>query len=85
MKKPEEKKRFGEIVRERSLLAAPTIIIVYPIVGFIIGYLLARQFNWPMWITMIPMLLGLIQAIREVYNLSKKVYSENGQSDERDL
>lgn len=77
MKKPERQKRFGEIVRERSLYAAPTIIIVYPIVGFLIGYFLARQFDWPMWTAMIPMLLGLIQAIREVYNLSKKVYGES--------
>ena len=72
------KKTFGEIIRERALYAAPTIIIVYPIVGYLIGYLTVRYLHWPFWVPIVTMVAGLIQAIRELHALSRKIYGNEG-------
>jgi len=72
------RKSIGQSVREGSLYSAPTIIIVYPIVGFALGYMGYKLWGWPIWISMITMLLGLIQGIREIYKLSKKIYGDDG-------
>ena len=72
------KKSVGQKVREGSLYSASTIIITYPLVGFGLGYLGHYLWGWPKWISMITTILGLIQAIREVYKLSKKVYGDDG-------
>lgn len=53
------------------------MIIVFPIVGFFLGYLPTKYWGWPFWVPLITMLLGLVQAIREIYKLSKKVYGNN--------
>jgi len=72
------KKSVGQKVREGSLYSASTIIITYPIVGFALGFLCHKLWGWPVWISMITTILGLVQAIREVYKLSKKVYGDDG-------
>ena len=72
------KKSIGQKVKEGSLYSASTIIITYPIVGFGLGFLCHKLWGWPVWISMITTILGLIQAIREVYKLSKKVYGDDG-------
>jgi F0F1-type ATP synthase assembly protein I len=79
---PRKKKRPGEIYRESSLLAAPTIIIVYPLVGFFLGWLTVRYWSWPDWVMLLTTLGGVVEGIREVYRLSKKI--ERGGSDKAD-
>jgi len=76
------KKRPGELIREGALYATPTILIVYPIVGFLLGYLTVKYLGWPFWVPIVTMLLGLVQAIREVYRLSRKVYGEKTEKDD---
>ena len=75
--KPQRGKSIGEKVREGSLYSAPTIIIVYPIVGFFVGYIPHKLWNWPIWVALITMILGLVQAIREIYKLGKKIYGDD--------
>lgn len=70
---PRRRKRIGEIYREGALYSAPTIIIVYPIVGFVLGWLTVRYWNWPFWVPVVTTVAGLVEAIREVYRLSKKI------------
>ncbi len=75
------KKRPGEMLRERSLYAAPTIIIVYPLVGWFVGWFPYRFWHWPYWVPILTMLMGLAQAIRELYKLSRKIYGrEDGET-----
>jgi len=74
---PRRKKRLGELVRERALYAAPTIIIVYPLVGFTLGYLTVRFWHWPFWVPILTMVMGLVQAIRELHSLSRKIYGKD--------
>jgi len=71
------KKRPGELLREGSLYSAPTIIIVFPIVGYILGWLPVKYLGWPWWVPLITMVMGLVQAIREVYSLSRKIYGDD--------
>jgi len=71
------KKTFGEIVRERALYAAPTIVIVYPLVGYFIGWLTVRYWGWPYWVPIVTMVAALIQAIRELIKLSRRIYDDN--------
>lgn len=71
------KKTFGEIVRERALYAAPTIVIVYPLVGYFIGWLTVRYWSWPYWVPIVTMVAALIQAIRELVKLSRQIYDHN--------
>lgn len=73
----DRKKTFGELVRERALLAAPTIVIVYPLVGWFLGWLTVKYWQWPYWVPILTMLAALIQAIRELAKLSKHIYGSN--------
>ena len=71
------KKRPGELIREGSLMAAPTLIIVYPLVGFGLGWLCVKYLGWPWWVPLLTMMAALVQAIREVTKLAKKVYKDD--------
>jgi len=71
------KKRPGELVREGSLMSAPTIIIVFPLVGYGLGWLGMNYLGWPWWVPILTMVAGLVQAIREVIKLAKKVYKDD--------
>lgn len=62
----------GRLIRQAALASAPTILIVYPLVGFGIGYLGMRLWNWPAWVAIITLLMGLVQGMREVYRLGQK-------------
>jgi hypothetical protein len=63
----------GDWVKNAALMSAPTIIIVYPLVGFGLGYLTVKLWHWPLWVPVITMVMGLIQAMREVIKLGKKL------------
>lgn len=71
--KPGARSRPGQLVRQAALASAPTILIVYPLVGFGIGYLGMRLWNWPAWVAIITLLMGLAEGMREVYRLGKKM------------
>ncbi len=74
---PGRKKRPGEVYRDWSLYSATTIIIVYPVVGFIVGWLMVRFWHWPAWVPALTTVAGVVEGIREVYKLSKKVLGDN--------
>ena len=74
---PDRKKTFGELVRERALLAAPTIVIVYPLVGWFLGWLTVKYWQWPYWVPILTMVAALVQAILELVKLSKHIYNNN--------
>jgi len=71
--KPGRARKSGIDARDAVMLSAPNIIIVFPLVGFGIGYALAKAFHWPMWIAIITLLMGFIQGIREVIRLGEKM------------
>jgi fatty acid desaturase len=74
---PARNKTIGQLVRERTLYAAPTIIIVYPLVGWFVGWLTVRYLHWPFWVPIITMVAAVIQAIRELEGLSKRIYDDD--------
>ena len=55
--------------RNAAMLSAPTILIVYPLVGFGLGYLTVRFWHWPEWVQLVTLLMGFVQGLREVYRL----------------
>jgi F0F1-type ATP synthase assembly protein I len=63
----------GQGIRDAVLFSAPTILIVYPLVGFGLGYLGYRLWHWPQWISIVTLLMGFVQGIREVVSLGKKL------------
>jgi F0F1-type ATP synthase assembly protein I len=55
--------------RNAAMMSAPTILIVYPLVGFGLGYLTVRFWHWPEWVQLVTLLMGFVQGLREVYRL----------------
>ena len=72
-----EKKSGGASLRGAAILSAPTILIVYPLVGFGIGYLTVRLWHWPDWVPIVTLLMGLIQGMRDVYRLGLKIEKDD--------
>lgn len=60
-----------------AMLSAPTILIVYPLVGFGLGYLAVRFWHWPEWVQLITLLMGFVQGLREVYRLGTGTGKKN--------
>ena len=52
-----------------AMMSAPTILIVFPLVGFGLGYLMVRFWHWPEWVQLVTLLMGFVQGLREVYRL----------------
>lgn len=55
------------------MLSAPTILVVYPLVGFGLGYAAVRFLHWPEWVPVLTLVMGLAQGMREVYRLGKRI------------
>ncbi|HDS30615.1 MAG TPA: hypothetical protein ENN67_06165 [Firmicutes bacterium] len=76
--KPSKKTRsFGERYRESAMLAAPTIIIVYPLVGFFIGWLTVKYWSFPEWVMLLTLVGGVAEGIREIFRLNKRISQKN--------
>ena len=62
----------GDLARYAALTSTPYILIVYPIVGFIVGYLPVYYWGWSIIISVVLMVLGLVQGIREVIKIGNR-------------
>ncbi len=49
------------------------MLIVYPLVGFGLGYLTVHYWNWSIMVPVVTMILGLVQGIREVLKIGSKI------------
>ena len=67
----------SDFVKYAALTSTPYIIIVYPIVGFVLGWLPVHFWNWPAWFPVITLVLGLVQGIREVMKVGSRIDSED--------
>jgi F0F1-type ATP synthase assembly protein I len=67
------KKEPGDIAKYAALSSTPTMLIVYPLVGFGLGYLTVHDWNWSIMVPVVTMILGLVQGIREVIKIGKKI------------
>lgn len=63
----------GEIAKYAVLSSTPTMLIVYPLVGFGLGYLTVYYWNWSILVPVVTMVLGLVQGIREVIKIGSKI------------
>jgi len=70
---PNKIRKAADNFKDAALLSAPTMLIVFPLVGFGLGYWLMKIFNWPLWVPVITLVMGFIQGIREVINLGKRL------------
>lgn len=74
----EKRKSFwGLSYKDAALAGAPTLLIVSPIVGFILGYLTVKYWNWPLWVPVLTLIMGFVQGIRETLKMSSKVQKNN--------
>jgi F0F1-type ATP synthase assembly protein I len=51
----------------------PYLLIVYPLVGFGLGYLTVYYWHWTIFVAVATMILGLIQGIREVVKMGENL------------
>jgi F0F1-type ATP synthase assembly protein I len=73
----EKEQSRGAMLRSAALMSAPTILIVFPLVGFALGYLTVKLWHWPLWVPVVTLLMGFVQGMREVYGLGKKLERED--------
>lgn len=67
------KEEPGDIAKYAVLSSTPTMLIVYPLVGFGLGYLTVYYWNWSILVPVVTMVLGLVQGIREVIKIGGKI------------
>ncbi|MFH1677173.1 MAG: AtpZ/AtpI family protein [bacterium] len=66
-------RKAADNFRDAAMLSAPTMLIVFPLVGFALGCWLAHIFHWPLWVAVITLLMGFVQGIREVIKLGNRL------------
>jgi F0F1-type ATP synthase assembly protein I len=64
---------LGKKIQNAAMMSTANIIIAYPLVGFGVGWLLVRYLHFPDWVMVVTMILGLVQGIREILNISRRM------------
>jgi len=71
--------RFQGLRNAGLLLAIPTLLIVSPLVGFLIGGWLDRRLRTSPWLAIIGLILGFAAAGRETYTIYRRYLAEEEQ------
>ena len=65
------------------LLSVPTLLIAGPLVGLFLGRWVGQRFHVEPWGTALGVMLGFVAAGREIYQIIRRVQSEEEESDKR--
>lgn len=68
-----DKKGRSDFARYAAFTSTPYMLIVYPLVGFGLGYLTVYYWHWSIFVPVVTMVLGLVQGIREVLKIGEKL------------
>ena len=71
--KKDNEPKYGNV----ALMSAPTMLIVFPLVGWGLGYLAVKYWHWPAWVQIVTLLMGLVQGMREVYRLGMQIEKDD--------
>ncbi|MCX6645545.1 MAG: hypothetical protein NTY09_04185 [bacterium] len=73
LKRDTEDKGGSDLARYAAFTSTPYSLIVYPLVGFGLGYLTVYYWHWSIFVAVATMILGLIQGIREVVKIGENL------------
>ncbi len=77
MAKPPEKDSYAALRSAGLLLAIPTLLIIAPLAGFFLGWLLERWVHASPWLSIVGLVLGFVAAGRETRNLYRRAMAED--------
>ena len=65
------------------LLVIPSLLVVAPLVGFMLGKLADKWLKTTPWLTFVGMVLGFVSAGREIWVIIRRVQAEQEEGDKR--
>lgn len=81
MAKESKWRKGGKAFRAEGIaFAIPTIIVVFPLVGALLGYWAGQYFGHS-WLLFVGLVLGLVAGFREVVRLIKELKAVQSESD----
>jgi len=68
-----------------AALMIPYLFVAYPIAGIIIGTWLDKKFHTSPWLLLVFLILGMVEAIREMMRIAKRAEKEYDEEDKKEL
>lgn len=63
----------------------PYLFIAYPIAGIIIGTWLDKKLHTSPWLLLVFLIIGMVEAIREMMRIAKRAEKEYDEEDKKEL